>query len=228
MLQSMASLPDLPQTEIAIVEMTNAFRRESKLADVKPNPALTAAARAFAQYLAKTGKFAHEADGRGPGERVIASGYRYCHVAENLAMNLDSRGFETRALARAVVEGWKGSPPHRANLLTPSATEIGVGVARAPDPDPKFISVQLFGRPQSLKVEFRIENQAGTSVRYVLGEEVHTLPPRSIVTHASCDADPLTFENAGPARQRFEPRNGDRFVARSRAGGAIVIEPERR
>ena len=27
----MATLPDLPQTERAIVEMTNAFRRESKL-----------------------------------------------------------------------------------------------------------------------------------------------------------------------------------------------------
>jgi hypothetical protein len=228
MMQPMASLPDLPQTEIAIVEMTNAFRRESKLADVRPNAALTAAARAFAAYLANTGKFAHEADGRRPGERVLTAGYHYCQVAENLAMNLDSRGFETRALARAVVEGWKGSPPHRANLLNPSATELGVGLARAPGPDPKFIAVQLFGRPQSLKVEFRIENEAGKTVRYVLGEEVHTLPPRTIVTHASCHADRLTFENAGSAMQHFEPRNGDRFVARSRPGGVIAIEPERR
>jgi hypothetical protein len=143
-------------------------------------------------------------------------------------MNADSRGFETRALARLVVEEWKGSPPHRVNLLKPSATEIGVGVARAPGPDPKFIAVQLFGRPQSLKIEFRIVNEAGTTVRYVLGEEVHTLPPRTIVTHASCHADRLTFENAGPAMQPFEPRNGDRFVARSRAGGVIAIEPEGR
>ena len=97
----MATLPDLPQTEIAIVEMTNAFRKESRLGEVKPNAALTAAARAFAEYLAKTGKFAHEADGRQPAQRAEASGYRYCLVAENLAMNLDSRGFETRALARA-------------------------------------------------------------------------------------------------------------------------------
>jgi len=224
----MASLPDLPQTEIAIVEMTNAFRRESKLGEVKPNAALTAAARAFAEYLAKTGKFAHEADGRGPGERAVLAGYRYCQVAENLAMNLDSRGFQTGALARAVVEGWKNSPPHRANLLRPSATQIGVGLARAPDRDPKFISVQLFGRPESLKVEFRIENRAGTPVRYVLGKEAHTLPPRAIVTHASCDAEPLTFETAGAAVERFEPRNGDRFVARLRAGGIIAIYAENR
>ena len=82
-------------------------------------------------------------------------------MAENLALNLDSRGFETKQLARDAVEGWKGSPGHRANMLRPHVTEIGVAVVRAPDRDPKFISVQLFGRPEALKVKFNIENQAG-------------------------------------------------------------------
>jgi cysteine-rich secretory family protein len=224
----MATLPDLPQTEIAILEMTNAFRKESRLGEVKPNAALTAAARAFAEYLAKTGKFAHEADGRQPAQRAQASGYRYCRIAENLAMNLDSRGFETRALAREAVEGWKNSPGHRANMLQRTVTEIGVAVARAPDQDPKFISVQLFGRPDSLKVEFRIENRAGLAVSYVLGEETHTLPVLAIITHTSCDPGQLTFDKATAARQRFEPRNGDRFVVRSDAGGAIAVDVERR
>jgi hypothetical protein len=223
----MATLPDLPQTEIAIVEMTNAFRRESKLGQVKPNAVLTAAARAFAEHLANTGKFAHEADGRQPAERAEAQGYRYCLVAENLALNLDSRGFETRALAGAMVQGWKNSPGHRANLLQPTVTEIGVAVARAPGRDPKFIAVQLFGRPESMKVEFRIENQAGTPVRYALGEETHTLPPRTIVTHTSCDPEQLTFENGG-ANRRFEPHNDERFVVRSGAGGAVAVEVQRK
>jgi len=151
----MVTLPDLPQTEIAIVEMTNAFRKDNKLAALKPNAALAAAARAFADYLGKSGKFAHEADGRQPAQRAEAQGYRYCTVAENLALNLDSRGFETKELARNAVEGWKASPGHRANMLRPHVTEIGVAVVRAPDRDPKFISVQLFGRPDSLKVTFR-------------------------------------------------------------------------
>jgi hypothetical protein len=224
----MATLPDLPQTEMAILEMTNAFRRESKLGEVKTNPALTAAARAFAEYLARTGKFAHEADGRQPAQRAEASGYRYCLVAENLAMNLDSRGFEAGALAGAAVEGWKNSPGHRANMLQPTVTEIGVAIARAPDRDPKFISVQLFGRPESLKVEFRIENQAGAEVRYALGEETHTLPARAIVTHTSCDPEQLTFQKAAAAMQRFAPRSGDRFVVRSRAGAALVVDLERK
>jgi hypothetical protein len=224
----MTSLPDLPQTEIAIVEMTNGFRKDNKLAPLKPNPALTAAARAFADYLGKSGKFAHEADGRQPAQRAEAQGYRYCTVAENLALNLDSRGFETRQLARDVVEGWKASPGHRVNMLRPHVTEIGVAVARAPDRDPKFISVQLFGRPDSLKVTFRIENRAAAEVRYKLGEEAASLPPRTIATYTRCEPDKLIFEKAGAAAQPHEPRDGDRYVVRSGSGGATAVDVERK
>jgi hypothetical protein len=218
----MATLPDLPKTEIAIIEMTNAFRREMRLGEVKPNAALTAAARAFAEYLARTGKFAHEADGRQPADRAEAQGYRYCFISENLAMNLDSRGFETRALAHEAVEGWKNSPGHRANMVQAAVTEIGVGVVRAPHRSPKFIAVQLFGRPESLKVQFRIENRAGAAVTYTLGEETHTLPVRSIATHTSCDPELLSFEQAGAAAQRLAPRNGESFLVRSRGVGLEV------
>lgn len=224
----MAMLPDLPQTEIAIVEMTNAFRKENELGALKPNAALAAAARAFAEYLGRSGTFGHEADGRKPAERALAQGYRYCTVAENLALNLDSRGFETRQLARNAVEGWKGSPGHRANMLQPHVTEIGVGVVRAPDRDPKFISVQLFGRPEALRVQFSIENRAGATVRYSLGGEAITLPARTIATYTRCDPDKLTFERAGAGVQPREPRNGDRFVVRARPGRAIAVDLERK
>ena len=224
----MAALPDLPQTEIAIVEMTNAFRKDNELGAVKPNAALTAAARAFARYLGETGRFGHEADGRQPAERARAHGYRYCTVAENLALNLDSRGFETRELAGNAVDGWKRSEGHRANMLQPHVTEIGVGVVRAPDRHPKFISVQLFGRPESLKVEFSIVNRAGVAVGYALGGETATLPARTIVTHARCDPDTLTFEKDGTAARPHVPRNGDRFVVRAGTGGAVAVDVERK
>ena len=223
-------LPDLPQTEIVIVEMTNRFRKENKLADVKPNAALAAAARAFAQYLARTGKFAHEADGRGPDARAAEKGYAFCVIAENLALNLDSRGFETRQLAHQVVEGWKNSPGHRANLVKREVTEVGVGVARASDKDPKFISVQLFGRPMGNKLEFRIENRSRVEVTYTLGGEAHTVPPRTVVTHTNsgCEPTALAFDNPAGAARRFEPRNGDRYVANPATGRAITIELERK
>jgi hypothetical protein len=222
----MVTLPDLPQTEIAIVEMTNAFRKDNKLGALTPNKALTAAARAFATYLGKSGKFAHEADGRKPAARAEAQGYRYCTVAENLALNLDSRGFETRQLARNAVEGWKASPGHRANMLAPHVTEIGVAVVRAPDPDPKFISVQLFGRPDSLKVEFSVVNRAGKAVRYQLGDDKITLPDRTIATYTRCTPDTLTFEKAAPP-QPYAPRNGDRYVV-SPKGQEVEVSLERK
>jgi hypothetical protein len=221
-------VPDLPQTEIAIVEMTNAFRKENELGALKPNAALMAAARAFAAYLGRSGKFGHEADGRKPAERVVEKGYRYCTVAENLALNLDSRGFETRQLARNAIEGWKGSPGHRANMLRPNVTEIGVGVVKAPDRDPKFISVQLFGRPESLKFEFSIENRAGKTVHYSLGEEAITLPARTIATYTRCEPETLAFEKAGKAARPYEPRNGDRYVLRPRARGEIKVQLKRK
>jgi hypothetical protein len=223
----MPMTPDLPQTEIAIVQMTNAFRQENKRGELRPNPVLQAAARAFAEYLAKTGKFAHEADGRDPQDRAVAQGYRYCLIAENLALNLDSRGFETRALAREAVEGWKNSPGHRANMLRPGLTEIGVAVARAPDKNPKFISVQMFGRPDAMKVQFRIENKGATPMRYTLGEKEHTVPGHTIITHTSCDAGQLGFGSAG-GETRFEPRHGERFVVRTSAGGSVEVTRERK
>jgi len=223
----MPVLPDPPQTEIAIIEMTNAFRKEHNRTQLKPNAALTAAARAFAAYLGKTGKFAHEADGREPQERAEAAGYRYCLIAENLALNLDSRGFETQKLARDVVEGWKTSPGHRANLLEKSVTEIGVGVVRAPDRHPKFISVEVFGRPESLKVTFSIENHTALALSYRLGEESETLPARASANHTSCEGGPLVIERAAPAAG-LEPRTGDRFVLSEGPGGAIKVERRRK
>ena len=161
---------------------------------------------------ARSGKFAHEADGRQPADRAVAQGYRYCLVAENLALNLDSRGFETRQLARDAVEGWKASPGHRANMLQPQVTEIGVAVVRAPDPDPKFISVQLFGRPEALRIAFKIENRVGTAVRYRLGDETITLP-------AAHDRHLYALQSR-QAHLREGRRTGRRLTSRATAIGS--------
>lgn len=226
----MADLPDVARTEIAIVDLTNAFRRSQKLSDVRPNTELTQAAKLFAEYLAKTGRFAHEADGRQPAERVKASGYRYCMVSENLASNLDSRGFTSDALAQQAVEGWKNSPGHRKNMVEPHVTEIGVGVARAPTADPKFISVQLFGRPESLKYEFRIENRAAVSVRYTALGTSHSIDPRVIATHTACRPGEITFDRAGNVLtgtkldSRFTTRDGTVFSIVDGGNSRIRIE----
>jgi uncharacterized protein YkwD len=147
----MTTLPDLPKAEIAIVQMTNAFRREQKLGSLSPNKKLAAAARAYAGYLARTGTLSHSADGRSMDDRVRAQGYRFCWLAENLSFRRDSKGFATSALAGTVIAGWKNSSGHRANMASPNVTEIGVGVERAPGGGPTVCFVQVLGRPANGK-----------------------------------------------------------------------------
>ena len=60
-------------------------------------------------------------------------------------------------------------------MVEPHVTEIGVGIAKAPSDPPKFVSVQLFARPDSLKYSFRIQNRTDTSVRYSAAGETHTV-----------------------------------------------------
>ena len=226
----MPDLPDLPQTEIAIVALTNAFRQENRLGVVAPNKELAAAARWFAEYLARTDKFAHEADGREPQQRAATHGYKYCMVAENLARNLDSRGYSAQRLAAEVVEGWKNSPPHRKNLVEADATEIGVSVVRAPDKHPKFVSVQMFGRPETSKIVFSITNTAQVPVSYTLGKESQVLEPRTIVTHEFCASGKISFDRAGnwltgsSIGVSFEPQNGVSFTLLQTAGNRVIVE----
>ena len=223
-------LPDLPQTEIAIVELTNAFRAGQKLGAVTVNAKLTTAARAYAKYLADSGKFAHEADGRQPWDRTKAAGYSHCVVAENLASHLDSRGFETRALATAAMEGWKNSPGHRANLVLPAVTEIGVGVVQASGPHPKFLSVQLFGRPDSFKFSFKVDNRSAASVSYTVGGRDFSVEAHARITHTTCAPDEIAFKRAGnffsgkSLAGRFTASDGAVYTLKSDAQGAVTVD----
>ena len=112
-----ALTPDLHQVEIAVVEMTNAARRENKLAAVKINPKLSKAARAYASLLAQNQAFSHTYAGSTVPQRIAAAGYKFCTYSENLAMEARSQGFFAEALASSAVNGWLNSPSHRANLL---------------------------------------------------------------------------------------------------------------
>ena len=218
--------PDLPQTEAVIIEMTNAFRAENKLATIAPNAALREAAQAYANYLATTGTFAHTADGREPAERARAAGYTYCMVAENLALNQTNRGFETRELAERTVEGWKNSPPHRAAMLQPHLTEIGVGIAKAADVNPKFLTVQLFGRPETLKYELHIENRSGTGIKYTLGDQKNSIADRTHVKHTSCVPNDLVF-NIGRITSKFEARDGASYILTRAPDGTPRVDLQR-
>jgi hypothetical protein len=213
--------PDLPATETAIVEMTNAFRASESRSALRRNALLDRIAQSYADYLARTGKFSHTADGRKPAERADRAGYKYCQFAENLALNRDSRGFETRQLADAAVTGWKNSPGHRRNMLTQYATEIGVGIAKAADKQ-QYLSVQVFGRPLELRYQFAVRNETRTRVSYRLGDDQNAIPARAVITHTTCKPHDISFEIKTTPKS-FPTARGDKFVITRGASGNLVV-----
>jgi uncharacterized protein YkwD len=205
--------PDLAQVAKLIVQQTNDFRAKEGRRKLEANPKLTEAARYFADYLARTNKFSHTADGQRPSDRAKKHGYDYCITLENIAYEYNSAGFPTEELARRFVEGWKQSPGHRKNMLDPDVTETGVAIARS-EKTGYYYAVQEFGRPRSLAVAFKVSNHADATVNYTIGDQKFSLPPRYTRSHEQCRPQDVTFrwpEGEGEPKA-LRPGNGDNFV----------------
>lgn len=231
----MAALtPDLPQVEIAIVEMTNKFRQENKLAAVTINPKLSAAARTYAALLARTREFSHTAGGTNAGDRVKTAGYSYCNIGENLAKAGDSKGFASRPLAANAVNGWINSPGHRANMLEPSVTEIGVGIALVPASYPTYVTVQLFGQPDTGAIEFQISNTLTDKVTYSFAGKSFSLEPSHAMTHTySCADGAINFEKIGgffgkSVKARYEAADGMVYILKPDKASGLKVDIQKR
>jgi uncharacterized protein YkwD len=120
-----------------IVALTNAERRKAGLKPLKANAALAKAAQGYAENMARQKKMDHYLDGTKPSERMRAAGYKGGFTGENLANG--------PATAAGVLKMWMNSPAHRKNILSPTYTEIGVGVAASKEGN--FYFCQCFGKP---------------------------------------------------------------------------------
>jgi uncharacterized protein YkwD len=210
--------PDFNPAARGIVDRTNAFRRDQHRPPVTVNERLTATARDFAGWMAATDFYGHEADGRQPWDRAKAHGYDYCEVAENIAYAWRRNEFADNDLVNEFVQGWEKSPGHRRNMLDEDVTETGVAVARSKDTG-IYYAVQLFGRPRALRIEFRIANRAGTTVRYKVGDREYDLPANVVMTHEVCKPTDVVV---GPTKAR--PTNGERYAVKNDGGLKLVKE----
>lgn len=110
-----------PEAEARLLQLLNAERQRAGLRPLDPDPLLTAAARAHARDMLAQGYFAHvDLAGRTPADRARAAGVRFAVAGENLALA------PTVELAH---RGLMDSPGHRANILSPLYTRVGIGVA---------------------------------------------------------------------------------------------------
>jgi uncharacterized protein YkwD len=203
---------DLDRVSKLVLDRTNAVREKEGRRMLKSSPELCAAAQQFADFMARTDKYSHDADGKQPAERAKSKGYDYCIISENIAYEYKSAGFETDELARTLLEGWKRSEPHLKNMLDPDVLEAGMGVARS-EKSGKYYAVQMFGRPKSAMIEFSIVNETETSVEYMLAGEKYTVPARTSRTHGQCRSDELrfTFPNSQARPVSFRPARDEKF-----------------
>jgi uncharacterized protein YkwD len=217
-----AAPPETAQVERLVLESTNSFRRDEGASSLERNPHLEAAARAFAGYMAQTGRYGHEVDGSSPSDRARNRGYDYCIVSENIAYAYDSRGFSTPELARKLFEGWKTSPGHRKNMLDRGVIDTAVAVALS-SRSGYYYAVQMFGRPRSASIRLQIRNASGETVRYRLGDETFAMPPGAIRYHTQCREETLALEAAREGKSAT--RDGDRFVVTGQ-GSRVVLKRE--
>ncbi len=132
--------PDL-QAVRTLFALTNRIRAEQHLAPFTWDPSLAAAAQAHALRLAgESGSLQHQY----PAEpnlltRAANAGAHFSMISENLA-----RG---RTSPLALEQLWMATPVHRANLLNPQLTAIGIAVLTR---DGVLYAVQDFSRAAPL------------------------------------------------------------------------------
>jgi uncharacterized protein YkwD len=107
----------------------NAERDRYGLPPLKLNRKLSKAARRHARDMVRRDYFAHDSLGGGTFlDRIKRTGYlrgaRSWTVGENLAW-----GSRERSAPRAITETWMNSAGHRANILSDSFREVGIGLA---------------------------------------------------------------------------------------------------
>ncbi len=107
--------------EQAALDALNAYRQANGVAPLKPSPNLNRAAAFMAEDLVAKGYWSHfEPSGRSPFQRAVDCGYASSNVGENLAMASGGSN---------VIELWKTSPSHDANMLKPQWRVAGIGYA---------------------------------------------------------------------------------------------------
>ncbi|HEY3789378.1 MAG TPA: CAP domain-containing protein [Urbifossiella sp.] len=219
--------PKLLDATKAIVEKTNEFREKEGKPRVAINAKLSETAAGFADYMAKSGRYGHTADGGNPAARAVKKGYEYCIILENIAYAFDSQGYSTEDLGKTFLEGWKKSPGHRKNMLEPDVTETGVALARS-EKTGYYFAVQMFGRPKSLALKFQVTNQSTSIISYKIGDKDFSLPPRYTRTHEQCRPTDLVFALPAEGKtvpQTFKAENGNRFVIAG-SEGALRVKKE--
>lgn len=117
---------DLAELERQVVQLHNQARAQQGLGPLTVLPLFTAESREWSQVMGSTGTLAHQTATSGHGSYVDttckASGLAWTWCGENVAAG--------QATAADVHAAWMASSGHRAAIMRPDATVVGVGAWR--------------------------------------------------------------------------------------------------
>jgi uncharacterized protein YkwD len=124
----------------AIIDLTNHVRVENHMSPLSENAALMEGAQLHSQDMARVDQLLHDIPGVPLAtlpDRAAYVGYPYQLLGENIAYN--------QADPASVVASWMDSPLHRENMLNPTFTDIGVGLAWNRRGEPYY--TMMLGQP---------------------------------------------------------------------------------
>ena len=117
-----------------VIELVNAERQRAGQPPLTASGPLARAAQTYAGVMADGTCFGHVC-GSTLVERINGAGYENWTAAENIALS--------QTTPESVMAAWMGSSGHRANILSPTYKEIGIGLAIRPSSG--IVWVQTFG-----------------------------------------------------------------------------------
>ncbi len=115
---SLAAAAGMTRSENALLREMNRVREAQGLEPLHLDGNLERAARAHSREMLQDGVFEHGSF----GTRMLRFDVRGSLAGENLAW-----GTGRLATPRGIVAAWLASPEHRANLLRPTFTRVGIG-----------------------------------------------------------------------------------------------------
>lgn len=112
--------PDVASFEAEVIRLVNQHRAEAGLSPLRANWELSRVARYKSQDMADNRYFAHNSPVYGtPFQMIRAFGLSFRTAGENIAYG--------QRTPQAVVSAWMNSSGHRANILSGSYPQVGVG-----------------------------------------------------------------------------------------------------
>lgn len=128
----------------AAAAMVSDYRRGRGLPAVTVDPVLMKVAEQQAKAMGAADELSHSVGGRGFTQRLKAAGWTGLTAVENVGA-----GYHTLAEA---FSGWRESPSHNKNMLTPGATRIGIAAVAVPKSRYRVYWAMVLGAPDP-KVE---------------------------------------------------------------------------